>query len=490
MNLPGLPIRRELIFLALAILLALAAAGAFYVSRATTLTVAVAPSDGTEPALIRAYADALTAGRKEVRLRVLPFDDVRDSAAALQTGRADLAVVRPDVALPENGLTLAILRDQAMIIASPEPSGITEFADLDRKRLAILAHRDADHTLIKALVEHYGLTLLDDAPDGPVPARHVALVQLEEKDLAQAFAKKRVDAVVSVIAPAAPTALRIVGIVQAASRSRKVAFIDVADGTAIIERMPRLQAVTIPAGLFGGSPKVPAEDVRTIGASYRLMARAGLSRTVAADVTQHLFELRSGLSNATPAADYMLAPSYETTAAATSARLPIHPGAIDFFEREQQGFIERYETWIYLVAFLGGGLGSALASLRQRLSRVRRERVEEATDRLLAIRAGVRDAPDRRHLDALAAEIDDLAGEIARHALERPTEARTMSAAAIAIDAARSTVRRATRPEAAVAAAPDGPFPAEAAGGPVSVRPESASDAGTGPLSSERTPSR
>ncbi|KQU05630.1 C4-dicarboxylate ABC transporter substrate-binding protein [Methylobacterium sp. Leaf469] len=444
MHLPAMPIRRELVFLALTVLLVLAAAGAFYLSRATTLTVAVAPSDGTEPALIRAYADALKVSRKEIRLKVVPFDDVRDSAAALQTGKADLAVVRPDVALPENGLTLAILRDQAMIIASPEPSGITAFDDLDRKRLAILAHRDADHTLIKALVEHYGLTLLDGAPDGPVPARHVALVQLDEADLAQAFAKKRIDAVVSVIAPAAPTALRIVGIVQAASRTRKVAFVDVADGTAIIERMPRLQAVTIPAGLFGGAPKVPADDVRTIGASYRLMARAGLSRTVAADVTQHLFELRSGLSNATAAADYMLAPSYETTAAATSARLPIHPGAIDFFEREQQGFIERYETWIYLVAFLGGGFGSALAWIRQRLSRVRRERVEEATDRLLAIRAEARETTDRAGLDALAAEIDDLAGEIARHALERPSEARTMSAAAIAIDAARSTVRRTT----------------------------------------------
>ena len=172
-----------------------------------------------------------------------------------------------------------------------------------------------------------------------------------------------------------------------------------------------------------------------------------------------------------------------------SATHPDAAGQHHAHGHHKQGFIERYETWIYLVAFLGGGLGSALASLRQRLSRVRRERVEEATDRLLAIRAGVRDAPDRRHLDALAAEIDDLAGEIARHALERPTEARTMSAAAIAIDAARSTVRRATPPEA-VAAAPDGPFPAEAAGGPVSVRPESASDAGTGPLSSERTPSR
>ncbi|MCJ2043692.1 C4-dicarboxylate ABC transporter substrate-binding protein [Methylobacterium sp. J-078] len=442
MRFAKLLLRPELVFLLLTVLLGAAAGAAYWVSRATVLTVAVAPRDGTEPALIQAYADALAKRHKEIRLKVLAFDDVRDSAAALQDGRADLAVVRPDVDLPDNGLTLAILRDQAMIIASPEASGLTRFPSLDRKRLAILAHRDADQALIRAMVEHYGLTLLDREPEGAVPPRHVVLVEMAEADLAAAFATKRIDAVVSVIAPTAPTAQRIVGIVQGVSRNRKVAFVDVENVDAIIARMPRLQSVTMPGETFGGSPKVPAEDVHTVGASYRLMARTSLSRSVAADVTQHLFEMRSGMANTTPAADYMQAPTYESTAEATSARLPIHPGAVDFFEREQQGFIERYETWIYLVAFLGGGIGSAVAWVGQRLSRLRRERVEEATDRLLAIRQEAQDSTDAPRLERLAREIDDLAGDIAKHALERPTEARTMSAAAIAIDAARSTVKR------------------------------------------------
>ncbi|SFL40069.1 TAXI family TRAP transporter solute-binding subunit [Methylobacterium pseudosasicola] len=436
-------LRPEIVFLILAIGLGLAAAGAYWASRATVLTVAVAPSDGTEPAVIQAYADALAKRHKEIRLRILPFDDVRDSAEALRDGRADLAVVRPDVALPDNGLTLAILRDQAMIIASPEASGITRFPDLDRKRLAILAHRDADEALIKAMLAHYGLTLASQADEGPLPPRQVALVEVSEADLTSAFTRKRIDAVVSVIAPTAPTAQRIVESVQAASRSRKVAFVDVENADAIVARMPRLQMVTMPAETFGGSPKVPEEDVHTVGASYRLMARASLPRSVAADVTQHLFELRSGLANVTAAADYVQAPAYESTVGATSARLPIHPGAVDYFEREQQSFIERYETWIYLVAFLGGGIGSAFAWVGQRLSRLRRERVEEATDRLLAIRQEAQDSPDPERLITLAREIDDLAGDIARHALERPTEARTLSAAAIAIDAARSTIKRA-----------------------------------------------
>ena len=64
------------------------------------------------------------------------------------------------------------------------------------------------------MLEHYGLTLLDQDPEGPIPPRHVALVEMAEADLAAAFARKRVDAVISVIAPTAPAAQRIVGIVQ------------------------------------------------------------------------------------------------------------------------------------------------------------------------------------------------------------------------------------------------------------------------------------
>ncbi len=178
------------------------------------------------------------------------------------------------------------------------------------------------------------------------------------------------------------------------------------------------------------------------------MARASLSRSLAAEVTQHLFEMRAALAETVPAAEALTYPAYEDTADATTARLPIHPGAIDYYEREQETFIERYESWIYLVAILGGGICSTLAWLRQRLGRIRRQRIEVATTRLLALRSAVRGETDRDRLDALAGEVDDLAASIARHALNRPTEPRLLGAATVAIEAARSTIRRAAdRPD-------------------------------------------
>jgi hypothetical protein len=180
--------------------------------------------------------------------------------------------------------------------------------------------------------------------------------------------------------------------------------------------------------------------VKTVGASYRLMARASLSRVVAADVTQQLFEKRSAAALATDAAEYVQAPAYDTTVAATSARIPIHPGAIDYYERDQHGFIERYGDTLYLLGALAGGLVSVLAWIRQRLAGLRRERIDEIMDRLLEIAGQARALRDPAAIAALNAEVDALAMDVVRYAREREPDTRTMSAASVAIDTARATI--------------------------------------------------
>ncbi len=439
-SLTAFVLRREVLLLASALLLCAGGAVAWYLLQATVLTIAVAPRDGTEPGLIRAYADALDADHTGIRLKILSFDDVRESAAALQDGRADLAVVRPDVLLPTNGLTLAILRDQAMMVISPEQAGIKSFAKLGGKRLGIGAQKEADYWLLKNLLAYHGLTLETAQHTGPVGASSVLLVPVDQDGVANAFKDKRIDAFLSIIAPSAPKALALVGAVRSVAKDGKVEFVAVEDDDAIIERFPKLQAVTIPGGLFSGRPKLPGDDVKTVGASYRLMARASLSRPIAADFTQQIFEKRTAAAQQTDAAEYVLAPAYDTTVAATSARIPIHPGAIDYFEREQHSFVERYGDTLYLFGALLGGLVSVLAWVRQRLASLRRERIDDVMDRLLEITGQARSLTDPAAIEALTIEVDGLATDVVRYAREKEPDSRTMSAVAIAIDTARATI--------------------------------------------------
>ena len=70
---------------ALLVLTAVLAGSAYwYFSAPTRFTVAVGPHDSPEARLINAFAEALDHTRRDIRLKVVTFDDVRQSADALR----------------------------------------------------------------------------------------------------------------------------------------------------------------------------------------------------------------------------------------------------------------------------------------------------------------------------------------------------------------------------------------------------------------------
>ena len=184
---PAFLLKREWLLVALGLGFAVLAAAVVYLSRPTVLTVAVGPRDGAEAQLLETYAQALSRAREDVRLNVRTYDDVRDSAAALQAGRADLAVVRPDVFLPDNGLTLALLHEETLLIATPEASEIESFPDLAKKRLGIVERHAADRPFVTNLLAFYDFTAVPaPEPGQTLAASHIALVPLKPGEVTAA----------------------------------------------------------------------------------------------------------------------------------------------------------------------------------------------------------------------------------------------------------------------------------------------------------------
>jgi DNA-binding transcriptional LysR family regulator len=167
--------------LGLVMVACLAIIGYWYISAPTKYLVAVAPRDGVEAKLLAAFGDALREERRDLRLTVQGFEELRDSAQALQDRRVHLAVVRPDVLLPTNGLTIAILREEALIIVAPAGSGIDDFTDLAKKRLGVVPHHEADLPAIESVLSHYDLQL-----------PNVTTVTLDADDVEAAVRSKRV----------------------------------------------------------------------------------------------------------------------------------------------------------------------------------------------------------------------------------------------------------------------------------------------------------
>ncbi|MDO9441488.1 MAG: TAXI family TRAP transporter solute-binding subunit, partial [Beijerinckiaceae bacterium] len=379
--------------LALVAAIVLAAVGFWFFTRPTQLRVAVAPRDSVEEKLISAFSSALKESDINIGLRTQFYGDLKETATALQTGKTQLAIVRPDVELPSNGLTLAILREEALVFAAPAASKIADIADLSGRKLGLVDAREADRALIERVLARYELAEDD-----------IEYVELTAQEMPAAVSSGKVDAIAFVAAAVSSEAGTLMRAFSKAA-GNDIAVLPVEEAEALSLRYPAFTKVTIPAGAFGGRPKQPAEELTTIGVSYRLMAASTLDRGPASVLTENLFRMRSRLSQATATVNLMKAPEIDS---ATSAALPNHPGAVDYFEREQQTLFERYEDYVYLLAFFGGTIGSGIAWLGQRLARQRRERVDVVLDRLLDILRDIRSATTREQLDGLVRETDDL----------------------------------------------------------------------------------
>jgi hypothetical protein len=421
--------RDDFVFLAGALMLA-AAASAFYLwSRPATLTVAVAPRNGPEARLLQAYADALQQTKKSLRVQLALFDELQESADALARRNVDLAVIRPDVLLPENGLSIAVLRLEALLILAPAMSGVAAVGDLARKRLGVIARHRSDPDFVARILAHYEMS----------PAQ-VGLVSVTAEEAPAALAAKRIDAVAMIALPTGPAARDLARAIEARVPDRKIVVVPVQEADALTLDNPAVVPITIPAGALDGRPKLPAEDVKTVGVSYRLMARSDLDRDRVSLATEYLFEMRTRLARATPAAYQMKPPEFDSAVTATSAALPNHAGAVDYFQREQQTFFQRYGDWIYLLMFSGGGIFSAVAWIAQRFARKRRELVDRVLDRLLDILTEARSVTEVADLDRLSLEVDNLVTHAVRYARHHTAGPHSLSALILAIDSSRAAI--------------------------------------------------
>jgi TRAP-type uncharacterized transport system substrate-binding protein len=77
------------------------------------------------------------------------------SAKALEQGRADLAVIRSDIAIPQNGATVVILHNDIAVLAAPAGSTITKVTGLFKKRVGIYPATTSNAALLDVILAEY-----------------------------------------------------------------------------------------------------------------------------------------------------------------------------------------------------------------------------------------------------------------------------------------------------------------------------------------------
>src|SRR5260370_28908488 len=157
--------KRKMMFVTLAGILAVVGtlAGAYYFAmRPEILRIAVGPAGSDDLRLVQKLTQAFA--HNSVRLRPVQTDGAAASAQALADGKADLAIIRGDLDVPNNAQAVATLRKNVAVLWVPPPAKakgkkaapkITKIAHPAGHRISVARTTQPDTNFPKPLLPHY-----------------------------------------------------------------------------------------------------------------------------------------------------------------------------------------------------------------------------------------------------------------------------------------------------------------------------------------------
>lgn len=404
-------------------LIGLGALGYYVTTWPTTLKVAVGPVSNDNVRIVAAAIQTLQKEREPFRLRLITTDGGAQSSAALDAGKADLAIVRTDIAFPRNGATVAVMHVDHAILVTPGNSGIQTVADLKGKSVAIARDNVGNAKLVNIIAAQAGLA------EGDVKVEATRF-----NDIRAALDQRKIHAVLAVGPTSGRLLFDVVNIVTDSGQGQ-ITFIPVPETSAIEQRYPLLEADTLVRGLFGGQTPRPDKDTPTLTVSHLLLASKALADTTVSDFTRVLLNAKLQIAAEAPLASKMEAPDQEKT-----SPIPIHPGTITYLDGQTTTFLERYGDWFY-IAIMGLGLGgSGLAGYLSYAAARTRKGVMGMLSDLEQVILDVRKARDEKTLSVLADRTDTLFNQTLKHATNSNVDPAAMTAFNMAFNHANSAI--------------------------------------------------
>jgi len=370
-------------------LLGIAASVFYFVSQPRTLRLAVGPLGSEDARMAAGFVQGLNREKSSIRVRLVLTEGSEESAKRVDSGQADLAIVRPDIALPSQADTALITRRTFPFFITSKESAIGRIADLRGHKLGVVRNPAGNLALLKLVLAQYEVH-----PD------EVEIVGLLPEEIVPAAREKRIDAFFSINAVGSRANNDGIGRLRSAWGEDPV-LIPIREADAIQARHRSIEVGEIVRGALGGDPPRPAETLPTIAITSRLMAAQSLDDSLVGELVKNVLALRLTLAAELPSIQGLEAPSTDK-----DSPLPVHSGAAAFIDGDQETFFERYGDWFYLGVMGLSMLGTGGAAVLSRESAARRRRAMAGLDRLLALLTEIRAAPDEIALQGLEREAD------------------------------------------------------------------------------------
>ena len=381
-----------------------AAGTLYYVLRPTTLRIAVGPAGSEDQKLVQLMAQTFAREGGSVRLSLVTTEGTAESIALFTAGKADLAVARGDLNLPENAESVAILRKNVVVLWTPSglpakgakkpaASRIKSLDELAGHRVGVIGRTQSNVTLLRNILKESGIN-----PD------KVTISQFATDKIGEMARDQTIDAFMAVGPLKSKITVDAIALTAAARGEPKFLPVDVAD--AIAKKNPIYESEEIPGSIFSSSPARPEDKVDTVAVNHLIIAPKSLSEITAGAFVRQLFAVRQSLAKEVPTAAKIEQPDTDKGAA-----VPAHPGAAAFIDGTERTFLERYSDYFWGALLVLSGLGSGGAWLRHYFKRDEREQYSEHRDDLLAAISKVRQAESSDELTAMQGEVDGMLRE-------------------------------------------------------------------------------
>jgi len=358
------------------------------------LKVATAPSTTAGSDFLNTFTKVVAEERPMVQLKRIKKESFAASAKALESGEADLAIVRSDIAMPSNGLTIAIFRRDNLVLIVSGHSRLNSFQQLAGKKIALLKMDSAERNeglsrLLDGVLAYYGIT------PGKVRREFLAI-----DEIGVAVAKNQVDAVLALGPSGLGSISKAIGTIAKATQASPK-LIGEKQAAAIAKSIPGTEPNEVDEGAFGGAKPKPEEAMNTLAVTIRLVGRHSLPDFATGEIARLLTLSKAQLIATSPFARNIEAPDSED-----GSNLPVHPGAAAYFEGEQDSLVDSAFGIFYLISIILGVLGSAFVwifGIGKKGSAIERE----IDVKLLLIMREARNA-DLPRLDRMETEIDEV----------------------------------------------------------------------------------
>ncbi|MBX9710789.1 MAG: ABC transporter substrate-binding protein [Xanthobacteraceae bacterium] len=361
-----------------------------YYTRPTTLSIAVGSLDGETGKAATLLASRLASTNAPVRLAVIDTGNVKAASEAFALNKVDMAVVREDIGDLSNARTVALLTSVVVLVVAPPGTAFEKFADLGGHSVGVVGGQ-INSSIVSVLSKQYDLTALD------ITFKDVAVA-----DAHQAIQSGSVSALLMVLPLARRYISYLDNIFQDQSHAPpNILAIEPAGAIADIERA--YKTFTIPKGTLQGAPPVPPNDRITLRTGLYLVARSDANADLIANLTREVVKASRDLSIEDPSMSSLSAPELNST-----AYIPVHPGAAEFYTGTQKEWLDKYANWIFLLPIVFGAAASIFAAIRQFLQTGEDAARQSLFDSIYQLPHRIRDATSEAELTEIEDEIDRL----------------------------------------------------------------------------------